>query len=85
MMYIHYCKYCRRIHMLNGHKKYCPGCKGHLAELKISYLKYVNMPPDDRKELRLRLPTPPSWKPLQPPRKNPATMQNGSSFHSQPM
>lgn len=58
MMYIHYCKYCRRIHMLNGHKKYCPGCKGHLAELKISYLKYVNMPPDERKELRLRLSDP---------------------------
>ena len=36
MMYIHYCRHCKRIHMLNGHKKYCPACRGHLNELKIS-------------------------------------------------
>ena len=32
MMYIHYCKYCRRIHILNGHKVYCPACSGQLKE-----------------------------------------------------
>ena len=47
MMYIHYCRHCKRIHMLNGHKKYCPACRGHLNELKISYLKYVNLAPAD--------------------------------------
>lgn len=43
MMYIHYCKYCRRIHILNGHKVYCPACSGKLTELGISYMKYVNL------------------------------------------
>lgn len=55
MMYIHYCKYCQRIHMLNGHKYYCPGCCGHLTELKISYLKYVNLDKAERIALKLCL------------------------------
>ena len=41
--------------MLNGHKKYCPACRGHLNELKISYLKYVNLAPADRRAFRDRL------------------------------
>ena len=52
MMYIHYCRHCKRIHMLNGHKKYCPACRGHLNELKISYL---NLAPADRRAFRDRL------------------------------
>lgn len=52
MMYIHYCKYCRRIHILNGHKAYCPACSGKLQELRISYLKYVNMNKPERIQLR---------------------------------
>ena len=55
MMYNHYCRHCKRIHMLNGHKKYCPACRGHLNELKISYLKYVNLAPADRRAFRDRL------------------------------
>lgn len=55
MMYIHYCKYCQRIHILNGHKNYCPRCHGHLAELKISYMKYVNLDKEQRQVLRSRL------------------------------
>lgn len=55
MMYIHYCRHCQRIHILNGHKNYCPRCCGHLAELKISYLKYVNLSKEDRQQLRRRL------------------------------
>lgn len=54
-MYIHYCKHCQRIHILNGHKNYCPGCKGHLTELKISYMKYVNFDKTQRQALRIRL------------------------------
>ena len=54
MMYIHYCKYCQRIHILNGHKHYCPRCSGHLAELTVSYPKYVNMDKSKRHELRAR-------------------------------
>ena len=38
MMYIHYCKNCNRIYMLNGHKLICPRCTEPLAELRISYL-----------------------------------------------
>lgn len=54
MMYIHYCKYCKRIHILNGHKVYCPACSGKLQELSISYLKYVNMSKSDRTSLKER-------------------------------
>ena len=52
MMYIHYCRYCRRIHILNGHKIYCPACSGKLTELNISYLKYVNLSREDRHALK---------------------------------
>lgn len=52
MMYIHYCKYCRRIHILNGHKVYCPACSGKLTELGISYLKYVNLSKPERIALK---------------------------------
>ena len=85
MMYIHDCKYCRRIHMLNGHKKYCPGCKGHLAELNISYPKYVNMPLPERRQLRLSLADPARLSACTVVPKNPATTQNGSSSPSHPM
>ncbi len=52
MMYIHYCRHCQRIHILNGHKTYCPRCKGHLTELRISYIKYVNLDRQERQTLR---------------------------------
>ena len=52
MMYIHYCKYCRRIHILNGHKLYCPACSGKLSELDISYMKYVNLTREERHALK---------------------------------
>ncbi|MFR9231798.1 MAG: hypothetical protein ACLVLH_01850 [Eisenbergiella massiliensis] len=52
MMYIHYCKYCRRIHILNGHKVYCPACSGKLTELGISYMKYVNLSKEERGQLK---------------------------------
>ena len=52
MMYTHYCKYCRRIHILNGHKVYCPACSGKLTELNISYLKYSNMTKPERIALK---------------------------------
>ncbi len=52
MMYIHYCKYCRRIHILNGHKVYCPACSGKLTELAISYIKYVNLGRPERAALK---------------------------------
>ncbi len=51
MMYIHYCKYCRRIHILNGHKVYCPACSGKLTEL-YSYMKYVNLSKTERGQLK---------------------------------
>ena len=43
MMYMHYCKRCQRVHMLNGHKQFCPKCQGTIAELKLSYMDYVSM------------------------------------------
>lgn len=53
MMYMHYCKNCCRIHMLNGHKMSCPRCLDSLTELKISYLDYVELSRTDR-EILLR-------------------------------
>ncbi len=54
MMYTHYCKYCRRIHILNGHKAYCPACSGKLTELNISYLRYVHMNKSERMALKAK-------------------------------
>ena len=55
MMYIHYCKYCRRIHILNGHKVYCPACSGKLTELGISYMKYVNLSKEEAMQAMILL------------------------------
>ena len=51
MMYMHYCKCCHRIFMLNGHKMICPKCTEPLTELRISYLDYVNLNMQGREEL----------------------------------
>ena len=48
MMYLHYCKCCQRIHMLNGHKMFCPKCESKLTELRISYLDFVGMNREER-------------------------------------
>lgn len=52
MMYMHYCKLCHRIFMLNGHKMICPKCTNPLAELQISYLDYVNLNLEQRQILK---------------------------------
>lgn len=54
MMYIHYCQQCNRIHMLNGHKVFCPRCNSELAELRIPYLDYVNLDKPARQALTNR-------------------------------
>lgn len=48
MMYMHYCKRCHRIHMLNGHKMSCPKCSYSLTELRIPYMTYVEMDVEER-------------------------------------
>ena len=48
MMYMHYCKRCHRVHMLNGHKRSCPNCNESITELKISYMDYVSMNREER-------------------------------------
>ena len=53
MMYMHYCKRCHRIHMLNGHKMSCPKCSDALAELRIPYMTYVNMDLPEREAFHL--------------------------------
>ena len=55
MMYIHYCQACHRIHMLNGHKTSCPTCEQKLKELKISYMEYIELGPEERNQLKDRL------------------------------
>lgn len=54
MMYIHYCPACHKIHMLNGHKQFCPRCEGKLTELKIDYLTYTDMDAEQRAALEKR-------------------------------
>ncbi len=48
MMYMHYCKRCHRVYMLNGHKQTCPKCHEGIAELKLSYMDYVSMNREER-------------------------------------
>ncbi len=47
-MYIHFCKNCKRIHMLNGHKMFCPRCCQTLTELQMPYLDYVALNATER-------------------------------------
>lgn len=57
MMYMHYCRFCQRLHMLNGHKTICPSCLCDLTELKLPYLTYVEMDAEDRELLLEQLKT----------------------------
>lgn len=52
MMYMHYCKRCHRIHMLNGHKMSCPKCSDSLTELRIPYMTYVEMDVEEREAFK---------------------------------
>lgn len=52
MMYMHYCKRCHRVFMLNGHKMICPKCTDPLTELRISYLDYVNLDMQEREDFK---------------------------------
>ncbi len=54
MMYMHYCAYCDRIHILNGHKALCPGCGQSLTELAVSFLEFSNMDADERARYQSR-------------------------------
>ena len=49
MMYMHYCKNCQHIHILNGHKPACPKCGCKLTELSISYKEYSDLSVHERK------------------------------------
>ncbi|MBD5522575.1 MAG: hypothetical protein HDR03_15360 [Lachnospiraceae bacterium] len=55
MMYIHYCKRCHRIHMLNGHKRSCPNCNESITELKMPYMEYISLDRDKRSVFLERL------------------------------
>ena len=48
MMYLHFCKHCSRIHILNGHKMTCPKCSHTLKELQMNYLDYLALNVADR-------------------------------------
>ena len=51
MMYLHFCKNCNRIHILNGHKQACPKCSLPLIELRMPYLDYASMNLEERQQL----------------------------------
>ena len=48
MIYVHLCKTCERIYLLNGHKTTCPKCSFSLTELQLPYQDYLSMPPSHR-------------------------------------
>lgn len=48
MMYLHFCKTCNRIHMLNGHKMSCPKCSNSLNELQMPYMDYISLNQEER-------------------------------------
>ncbi|MFI3213237.1 MAG: hypothetical protein R3Y24_07830 [Eubacteriales bacterium] len=52
MIYMHYCKNCDRLHMLNGHKLACPRCRLALTELRIPYMDYVNLSFEERQRFQ---------------------------------
>ena len=54
MMYMHYCKPCYRVHMLNGHKLECPKCGSSIAELRIPYMEYVSLDMEEREAFKSR-------------------------------
>lgn len=58
MMYVHFCKPCSRIHILNGHKQRCPRCSGTLTELKLSYLDYTSLNIEERARFLEKLKNP---------------------------
>ncbi len=58
MMYMHYCKRCQKVHMLNGHKMSCPRCNAPLTELQISYLEYTDMSKEERVSFETHLKEP---------------------------
>ena len=49
MMYLHFCKNCNHIYMLNGHKQSCPKCQLPLTELQMSYLDYTGLNSQERR------------------------------------
>lgn len=49
MMYLHFCKNCKHIYILNGHKQKCPKCKSSLTELQMTYLEYTALNPLERR------------------------------------
>lgn len=55
MMYVHFCKPCNRIHILNGHKQECPRCSNTLFELKLSYLDYTDLNMEERRRFLEKL------------------------------
>lgn len=58
MMYVHFCKPCNRIHILNGHKQNCPRCGSSLTELKLSYLDYTSLTIEERAKFLEKLKNP---------------------------
>lgn len=67
MMYIHYCQFCHRIHMLNGHKTICPTCELKLTELRITYMEYIELDKEQRRHLKDKLLSPRQLATLQIP------------------
>ena len=51
MLYLHFCSACTRIHVLSGHRLYCPACDGKVCELSLSYNSYIKLSRNERDAL----------------------------------
>lgn len=80
MMYIHYCRHCKRIHMLNrGTKNTVPPVAGHLNETQ-DFLSEICQPrPADRRAFRDRLGDPAELAACTQMCAAPTIMRNGCS------
>ena len=51
MLYLHYCRRCDVIRMLNGHKPACPACGQPLHELRTAFVQYTSLSEPERSKL----------------------------------
>ena len=51
MLYLHFCPFCKRIHILSGHRNVCPACDNKLTELSVSYDSYIRCEHKERELL----------------------------------
>lgn len=58
MLYLHFCSSCNRIHILSGHRNFCPACDNVLCELSVPFEHYIKLTPKERQHFLERCANP---------------------------